>query len=228
MKLLALDSSALTATVALAEDGVLRGEYTLNTALTHSQTLMPMVDELLRQVGWKVPEIDRFICAKGPGSFTGLRIGIGTVKGLAMGVDAPCVGVSTLKALAYRMWGTGQTVVPIMDARRGEVYAGVYRQEDDRMIPIFPDRALPLRELLCDLTGECIFLGDGVPVHQKTITEVMGKAAHFAPLSHALPGAAALIVASLDEKELTYHELAPVYLRKSQAEREYEERRKTT
>ena len=225
MKTLALDSSALTATVALAEDSVLRGEYTLNTALTHSQTLMPMVDELLRQVGWKITEIDRFVCAKGPGSFTGLRIGIGTVKGLAMGTGAPCVGVSTLKALSYRMWGTEKTVVPIMDARRGEVYAGVYRQEGSRMIPLFPDRALPLTELLADLSGACIFLGDGVPVHRETIIKEMGERASFAPLSHTLPGAAALICAAEDEPSETYHSLSPVYLRKSQAEREYEERR---
>ena len=225
MKLLALDSSALTATVALSEDGVLRGEYTLNTALTHSETLMPMVDELLRQAGWSIQEIDRFICAKGPGSFTGLRIGIGTVKGLAMGVNAPCVGVSTLKALAYRMWGSDKTVVPIMDARRGEVYAGVYRQEGERMVPLCPDRALPLTELISGLSGECVFLGDGVSVHREAIMKEMGGRAHFAPLSHTLPDAAALIVAAQDEPEISYHALAPVYLRKSQAEREYEERR---
>ena len=228
MKQLALDSSALTATVALAEDGVLRCEITLNTALTHSQTLMPMVDEALSHVGWSIGEIDQFVCAKGPGSFTGLRIGIGTVKGLAMGVGKPCVGVSTLKALAYNLWGTDKTIVPIMDARRGEVYAGVYRQEGDVLIEVFPDRALPLTDLCADLEGDCIFLGDGVPVHQETIRELMGERAQFAPLSHDLPRAAALLKAAEGAECVSYHQLTPTYLRKSQAEREYEERRNQT
>lgn len=224
MKLLALDSSALTATVALAEDGILRCEITLNTALTHSQTLMPMVDEALSLTGWNIGEIDRFVCAHGPGSFTGLRIGIGTVKGLAMGVDKPCVGVSTLKALAYNMWGTEKTIVPIMDARRGEVYAGVYRQEGDSLIQVAPDRALPLTDLCAELSGDCIFLGDGVPVHKETIENLLGDRAQFAPLSHNLPRAAALLAAAENTPSVSYHELSPVYLRKSQAEREYEER----
>lgn len=225
MKQLALDSSALTATVALAEDGILRCEMTLNTALTHSQTLMPMVDEALSLTGWKIGEIDQFVCAKGPGSFTGLRIGIGTVKGLAMGVDKPCVGVSTLKALAYNLWGTDKTIVPIMDARRGEVYAGVYRQEGDALREVFPDRALPLTDLCKELSGDCIFLGDGVPVHKETIQELMGNRTQFAPLSHNLPRAAALLKAAEGEDAVSYHALTPTYLRKSQAEREYEERR---
>lgn len=224
MKMLAIDSSALTATAALSEDDTLICEMTEHTALTHSQTLMPMIDHLLSRAGWKISDIDRFVCAAGPGSFTGLRIGIGTVKGLAMGVDAPCVGVSTLKALAYNMVGTEKLIVPIMDARRGEVYCGIYRTVGDRLEAVKPDRAMPLAELLAELDGDAVFLGDGVPVHKEKIKEILGEKAHFAPLSHQLPRASSLLVAAQDEPEISYHSLAPTYLRKSQAERELEEK----
>ncbi len=226
MKMLAIDSSALTATAALSEDNTLVCEMIEHTALTHSQTLMPMIDHLLTRAGWNCADIDTFVCAKGPGSFTGLRIGIGTVKGLAMGADKPVIGVSTLKALAYNMVGCEKLIVPIMDARRGEVYCGIYRTVGDRLCEVAPDRAMPLRELLEELKEDSLFLGDGVPVHKETILEVLGEKTHFAPLSHQLPRASSLIVAAQDEPTLTFHELAPTYLRKSQAERELEERNK--
>ncbi len=226
MKILAIDSSALTATAALSEDGVLRAEITQNTRLNHSVTLMPMVDELLRMAGWHISDIDRFAVANGPGSFTGLRIGIGTVKGLAQGTEKPCVGVSTLKALAYNLPFASMPVVPIMDARRGEVYAGIYQWENDRFVSLSPDAALPLTELCSKLSGNALFVGDAVPVYQEKIQEILGEKAHFAPISASLPRASGVIAASMGEPEISYHHLAPVYLRLSQAEREYQERMK--
>ena len=127
MKILALDSSGMTASAAIMEDGILRAEYTVNIGLTHSQTLLPMIDTITGMTGIKTEELDAIAIAGGPGSFTGLRIGSSTAKGIALAWNIPVISVQTVDALAYNLYGTQGLICPMMDARRQQVYTGLYR-----------------------------------------------------------------------------------------------------
>ena len=156
MNILAIDTSALTATAAILSDDTLLGEMSITTKLTHSQTIMPMIDELLKKVSLDITDIDLFACSEGPGSFTGLRIGIGTIKGLAYGLGKPVVGVSTLEALAHNIAYTDCVIAPIMDARRGQVYNALYKYEGGKIVCIEEPRALSVEELCEELTEKTI------------------------------------------------------------------------
>ena len=224
MKILAIDTSALTASVAVLEDETLKGEITFTTALTHSETIMPMIDKLLEGVCMKPSDIDIFACSNGPGSFTGLRIGIGTIKGLSYGADKKAVGVSTLLALAYNVPYPDFLICPIMDARRGQVYNALYRYENGSMVCEKEPRALSLDELLSTLNEKTIFVGDGVARYRTAITEKMGDNAFFAPPNLCLGHASSVALAAMHEKALDASSLTAVYLRKPQAEREREEK----
>ena len=143
MKILGLDSSGLVASVALVEDDQLVAEYTTNYKKTHSQTLLPMLDEITRMVELDLHTIDAIAVAAGPGSFTGLRIGSATAKGLGLALDLPIVPVPTVEALAYQLWGSRDLVCPVMDARRGQAYTGIYRMTDqglETLLPSAPSR----------------------------------------------------------------------------------------
>ena len=180
MKILAIDTSALTATAAILSEDILIGEISTTTKLTHSQTIMPMIDELLNKVSLDIADIDLFACSEGPGSFTGLRIGIGTIKGLAYGLGKPVVGVSTLEALAHNIDVTDLVICPIMDARRGQVYNAIYKYDGEKVACITEPRALSIEELCDELTERTIFVGDGVNVHKEKIKEeIMKKAFLF-------------------------------------------------
>lgn len=224
MKILAIDTSALTATVAILSEDTLIGEISTTTKLTHSQTLMPMIDELLRKVSLDITDIDLFACSEGPGSFTGLRIGIGTIKGLAYGLGKPVVAVSTLEALAHNISVTDLLICPIMDARRGQVYNGLYRYNKGMLECITEPRALSVEDLCEEITEKAIFLGDGVKVHRGKISGLLGGNALFAPPHNQLQKAGSVAFAALDKKPCDAAELTAVYLRKPQAEREREER----
>ena len=165
MKILAIDTSALTATAAILSEDMLIGEISTTTKLTHSQTIMPMIDELLKKVSLDITDIDLFACSEGPGSFTGLRIGIGTIKGLAYGLGKSVVGVSTLEALAHNIDVTDLVICPIMDARRGQVYNGLYSYNGNTLECITEPRALSIEELCQELTERTIVVGDGGNVH---------------------------------------------------------------
>ena len=172
MKILAVDSSGLVASAALLEDDTLIAEYTVNYKKTHSQTLLPMVDEIVKMTETDLNTIDAIAVAKGPGSFTGLRIGAATVKGLALALDKPVVGVPTVEGLAMNLFGTEKLICPIMDARRNQVYTGIYRFSGEQLEVVKEQAALGIEELIdaLNLIGkEVIFLGDGVPVYQKVI-----------------------------------------------------------
>lgn len=223
MKILAIDTSALTATAAILEDDVLLGEISITTKLTHSQTIMPMIDELLKKVSLDISDIDLFACSEGPGSFTGLRIGIGTVKGLAFGLDKPVCAVSTLEALAYNIAPTPYAIAPIMDARRGQVYNAVYSWQGEELLCTAEPRALSVEELCSEITEKTIFVGDGVRVHREKIKELLGENAIFAPPQNLLQRASSVAYASRNKKAVSAAELSAVYLRKPQAEREREE-----
>ena len=224
MNILAIDTSALTATAAVLCDGVLSGEISTTTKLTHSQTIMPMIDELLKKVNLDITDIDLFACSEGPGSFTGLRIGIGTIKGLAYGLGKDVVGISTLEALAHNIAFTPLVISPIMDARRGQVYNALYKWSGTKLECIQEPRALSLEELCGELTEDTVFVGDGVGVHREKITELMGERAFFAPPQHQLQRAGSVAYAALGKTAVKAAELTAIYLRKPQAEREREEK----
>ncbi len=224
MTILAVDSSALTATVAVLKDGKIKGEISFTTSLTHSETVMPMIDEVLRKTNLTINDIDLFACSEGPGSFTGLRIGIGTVKGLAYGLGKKVCGVSTLEALAYNMSYTDYLIAPIMDARRGQVYNALYKYEGEKLVTVTDPRALSIEELCSLISEKVIFVGDGVKVHKDKIVELLGDKALFAQPQHCLQRAASVAFAALNKESVLPEELSVVYLRKPQAEREREEK----
>lgn len=233
MKILALDSSGLVASVAVVEDDVLVAEYTMNYKKTHSQTLLPMLDEIKKAVNLDLSTVDAIAVSAGPGSFTGLRIGSATAKGLGLALDKPLIGVPTVDALAYNLYGTDKDTVicPIMDARRQQVYTGIYSFKDGKMEIIRQQDAMPMEEIIEELNmlgKTVVFLGDGVPVFRKMIEENCKIPYLFAPahLNKQRAGAvAALAAISYKEGKMeTAAEHQPDYLRVSQAERERAER----
>lgn len=231
MKILALDSSGLVASAALLDEESIIAEYTLNYKKTHSQTLLPMVDEIVKMTEFDLKEIDAIAIAAGPGSFTGLRIGSATAKGLGMALDKPLISVPTLEGLACNLYGTDAVICPMMDARRKQVYTGLYAFENRTLSVLLPQTACPVTEILekCNELGrKVIFLGDGVPVYRDIIEERMQGDYSFAPPHLNRQRAGAVGTRALDyyrEGKLeTAAEHAPVYLRKSQAERELEAR----
>ena len=230
MKILALDSSGLVASVALLENDNLVAEFTVNNKKTHSQTLLPMLDEVVNAAGIELDAVDAIAIAAGPGSFTGLRIGAATVKGLSLALDKPVVPVPTLEGLAYNFWGSDRLICPIMDARRNQVYTGIYRFERE-FETVMDQDAMDMGELIGKLNGmgeRVIFLGDGVPVYEKQIAEKMTVPYDLAPAhvnrQRAASVAALGAVYFAEGKTETAMEHKPDYLRKSQAEREREER----
>ena len=202
MKILALDSSGLVASVAIVEDDMLIAEYNTQYKKTHSQTLLPMLDEIRKMIDLDMTTIDAVALAAGPGSFTGLRIGSATAKGLGLALDIPLIEVPTLEGLAYNMYGTAQYVCPIMDARRGQVYTGIYEfvKENDTpgafiMKTIEPQCAVAIEEIvekLNELGRGVIFLGDGVPVFEEKLAQLMQVEYSFAPAHMNRQRAAAL------------------------------------
>lgn len=231
MKILAIDSSGLVATVAILENGSMLAEYTLNYKKTHSQTLLPMLDEIVRQMDLDLGTIDAIAVAAGPGSFTGLRIGSATAKGLGLALNKPIIPVPTVDALAYNLWGTADVVCPMMDARRNQVYTGIYEFVGEEMNILSSQNAVAIEEVLEQLNEmgrPVIFLGDGVPVQEKTIQEKMKVPYRFAPSHMARQRAGALGALAFVYYQAGRVEHArdhkPEYLRLSQAERERMER----
>ena len=231
MKILALDSSGLVASVAVVEDEVLLAEYTVNYKKTHSQTLLPMLDEISRMIELDLESIDAIAVAAGPGSFTGLRIGSATAKGLGLALNKPLIGVPTVEALAYNLYDVPGFICPIMDARRRQVYTGIYSFEQHQMKTIKEQTAMGIEELAEELNQRnqpVIFLGDGVAVYRDTIKEKLTVPFDFAPvhLNKQRAGAVAALGARYyaEGKTETAREHQPEYLRVSQAERERAER----
>lgn len=224
MIVLGFECSAVAAGAAVVRDGVLLSECYLNIGLTHSETLMTLADNALKNAKLDVSDVDIFAVSDGPGSFTGLRIGIGTVKGLAMGLGKETCGVSPLLALCYNVPCYKGYIAPIMDARRGEVYNAVYKWENGEPREIVPMRALPVEKLAAELAEGALFLGDGVRVHRKRILEILGEKADFPTenLMYQRASSIALAAGALPKK--SYNDLLPVYIRKPQAERVREER----
>ncbi len=224
MKILAIDTSAVTATACIADENKTLGEISYTTALTHSQTIMPMIDELLKNLNLSSGDIDVFACSNGPGSFTGLRIGIGTIKGLAFGADKPVIGISTLEALSYNVPFSDCIISPIMDARRNQVYNAFYRFINGKMECILEPRAISIEDLALEVKEKTVFVGDGVLPYKEKLTELLGDNALFAPNNLCLQRASSVAAAAFGKEAIHPRELTAIYLRKSQAERELEEK----
>jgi len=231
MKILALDSSAMVAAVAVMEDEKLLGEYMLNHKKTHSQTLMPMIKQILGDLELVPEDMDVFAASIGPGSFTGLRIGVTTVKAMAYALNKPVVSVPTLDAIAYNFPMSGYTVCPMMDARNNQVYTALYDWKENSLERITEYMGIPVTELvkiIKDGNKKAIFAGDAVQLHGEFLKNELGDSCRFAPGSLRLQRASsvaqiAYLKAQKGEFESSF-DMVPFYLRKSQAEREYEKK----
>lgn len=231
MKLLALDSSGMVASVAIITEDCLLAEYTINYKKTHSQTLLPMLEEIVTMIGLDLSEVDGIAVAAGPGSFTGLRIGSATAKGLGLVIKKPIISVPTVDSLAYNLFGTDKLICPMMDARRNQVYTGLYEFEGTHFHVISEQKAVTVEEILEEINRlgrEVIYLGDGTAVYQEIIEKNTNVKYQFAPvhLNRQRAGAVGALGIHYFQQNLieTAEQHEPVYLRLSQAERERAEK----
>lgn len=239
MKVIAIDSSGLVASVAIAEDDKLVGEYNIQHKKTHSQTLIPMLNELKTMTELDLASVDAVALAAGPGSFTGLRIGSATAKGLGFALNVPLVEIPTLDGLACNLYGTDKLVCPIMDARRNQVYTGIYEFVGEKecsrhrnlknyeLSCLLAQCAVPIEQIAAkcnELGREVIFLGDGVPVFEEKLSQLLTVSYSFAPAHMNRQRAASFAMLAFrylkEGKAVEAKNHAPEYLRLSQAERE--------
>ena len=233
MKILAIESSALVASVAILEDNRILAQYTTDHKKTHSQTLLPAISEIVEATDTDLATIDAIAVAGGPGSFTGLRIGGTTAKGLGLALNKPLIHVPTLKAMAYNFISGDAYICPIMDARRGQVYTAIYRVNRGSCHTVLEQCAMDIHELLAyiseHISEEIMFMGDGVPVFESTIINARqeGVNAIFAAPNLSLQQASSVAILGKEMFErgeyINADDFVPEYLRQSQAEREYTE-----
>ena len=221
MRILAVDTSAVCAAVAVTDEGKILSESQTNTGLTHSRTLMPMIDSALKNAEIPLASIDYFACSVGPGSFTGIRIGVAAIKGLCDGLKKKCMPVSTLEALAYNLLGNECIAVSVMDARCNQVYCGIFLVDGEEVTRLTEDEAIKiddLKDVLEHYDGKIVFVGDGAQICHKALGyEIAGAANRYQR------GSSVALCAEKnysEEKLLSASELMPVYLRLPQAERE--------
>ena len=231
MLILALDSSASPASAALLEDGKILSEFYINTKQTHSQTLMPMAEAVLRLSAKTLDDVDCLAVSAGPGPFTGVRIGVSCVKGLAMARNIPCAGVSTLRAMAENARGMDGVVCAVMDARCGQVYNALFRVENGEIERLCADRALPISELYaeCKAYGDKLLLvGDGAALCHKTFSAF---GARLLQPQQQFQRASGVAIAAQEQlcagQTVTPDALMPIYLRLPQAERELKKKQES-
>ena len=225
MLTLAFESSAKAASVALCDGVRLISQYSQCTALTHSRTLLPMAEDMLKNAELSLEDIGLFAVAHGPGSFTGIRIGVSTVKGLAWAAGKPCVGVSTLEAMAWHGVMAGGYVCPVMDARRSQVYNALFEIKDGAPVRLCEDRPIALEELAAEvkaLNAPVLLVGDGAELTAEHF-EKNNIVYALAPENLRWQSAWGVAMAALGKTPADADELLPVYLRLSQAERERQE-----
>lgn len=234
MRILAFETSAKAASVALLEDDTLVAESYQNSPLTHSVTLLSMAEDLLRNCGWKVSDVEAVAVANGPGSFTGVRIGVAAAKGFAWGRELPLYGVSTLEAMALSLGERCGTVCAAMDARRSQVYNALFRAENGVLTRLTPDRAISLEDLQKDLEsipGDIIIVGDGAALCARSIG-INEARFHLAPEHRRQQRASGVGLAAMRAiragEQGDANAMQPNYLRLSQAERERMERLQNT
>jgi len=222
MRILAIESSAKAASAALVEDGKLIAQNMQHAGLTHSKSLLPMVHGLLSGLGMTVSDIDKIAVAQGPGSFTGIRIGVATAKGLALGADKPLIGVSTLEAMAHQGIHLGEGIIcPVMDARRGQVYNALFAVREGELVRLRDDRAIALETLFTEreFDGRYILVGDGAVLCRDWLTD-RGYEAAILPEHLVWQTAWGVAMAAMEKSGQSVHEVNPHYIRPSQAERE--------
>lgn len=226
MKILALESSAAAASVCLTEDAFMIAQSYENSGMTHSRTLLPMAEELLKRVGVSLDEVDVFAVAAGPGSFTGLRIGVSACKGLAWALEKPCAKVSTLEAMAWNLSALPGEICPVMDARRSQVYNARFSSDGEKLVRLAPDRAISLDELAGELKNtdrEQILVGDGAELCYNDLTR-RGIPARMVPGNLRFQSAWGVARGALELARagalIPASQLVPDYHRLSQAERE--------
>jgi tRNA threonylcarbamoyladenosine biosynthesis protein TsaB len=231
MNILAFETSGRAASVAVMDDNRLIGEMTVSTKINHSEKLMPMIDELLEKTEISIKDIDVLAVGVGPGSFTGIRIGVSTAKGLAQALDIPIAAVSSLRALAYNVAYSDMLVCPIIDARRNHVYGGVFIWKDNELEEVRKEDVYDFKELLLmlkNMDSNVLFLGEDIDKFKEQMKEVLGEKAILAMPQVNLSRAASvagMAIKKIDENDLeNAFTLRPVYLRKSEAERNYDER----
>lgn len=231
MKILAIEASSLVASVAILTDDIITAEYSMNHKITHSQTLMPMIDEIIKRTDTVIEELDAVAVSAGPGSFTGLRIGSATAKGLGQALNIPLIHVPTLDAMAYNAFGYDGLICPIMDARRSQVYTGIYSFEGQDLKIHLENTAISIDELMEKLNSmnqRVLFIGDGIPVFTDFIKEHAIFECCFAPANMNRQRAASVATLGAVYYANGFTEQPqdhlPEYLRVSQAERERAER----
>ena len=228
MLILGIETSTKTGSVAVvSEDGVI-AQYSLNIEVTHSERLMSTVDRVLKDTGLAIADFGGFAVAIGPGSFTGLRIGLSTVKGLAFATGKPIAAVPTLRALAGNLPFAAYPVCPMLDARKNEVYAALYACEGSAYSSVMPETTISIHDLADRISRQTIFIGEAARIYRAEIVKQFGSAALFAPLSASLPSAAIVAEIGLDMikngEEAAPDSLAPLYIRRSEAEVAWEKR----
>lgn len=229
MKILALDTSTMMASCAVMDENKVLGEYSLNQEATHSEKLVPMIKEILDSLNLKVKDIDVYGVALGPGSFTGLRIGVSTVKTMAHLFDKPVVGVSTLEALAYNL-PFNEIVVPMIDARRERVYTGIYTWKNGKLNTLMKPDVLNIRDLLEILKSyeNVVVNGDGVKLHEDLIKDALQHKVQISTMGNGYCRATSIgEIAYIKYKfgeTMNYYTLVPEYLRESQAQRDLKEK----
>ncbi len=217
MKLLAIDTSGPVCGVAILTEEGIRHECAVVNHKTHSVNLLPMIDQAFQSTGLTIQQMDRLAVVVGPGSFTGVRLGVSTLKGLAHGADKPCVAVDALEAMAAGISGFAGVVCPIQDARAGQVYGAAFTVGQGRPERLMDDAPMKLEEYVETIRAfgdRFLFLGDGMPVHRARLQELLGEEAVFAnPQQAFLRPAAVAYLASLEEETVDYLTLMPMYLR---------------
>ena len=226
MKILAIESASVTASCAVYEDKVILGEYTLNHKKTHSEKLMPLIEALMKELEIKIQDIDVIAISEGPGSYTGLRIGAAIAKSMAYAVNIPIANVPTTKSLAGNIYDLNKLIVPVIDAKGGRIYTGIYKYENGELVTVkeqFPCNIEELIELLNEYNEPVIFNGDGSVNYRSVIEEKLNSTANFAPEKFNYLNASTLAYMgfqmALKGELIKASDFSPQYLRLSQAER---------
>ncbi len=224
MLMLSVESSAVTASAALIDNGKILNSEFINNGLTHSETLLPLVEKVMK--GYSFSSLDAVAVTAGPGSFTGVRIGVATVKGIAFPYDIPCIGVSTLEAIAYHFTDENAVICAVMDARRMQFYNALFKAKNGEIKRLCADRAIAAADLQNEIRslGRVIIAGDGAKLFYDCLDT---ENAELAPEDRIYQSAAGVAAAAQNGKKISASALMPVYLRQSQAERELKLKKKS-